>query len=152
MYTNKIILNKLFKKKCSLLKTTGDIIKEVRKSLRLSQTDFANSLNFSRSYIAQLESNNTLPSFEFINSLYKVYKIEPNFVFNIVNNVWNESNINNESIIDFNKVNIETLNIIVEIINRDILLPNEKKALVNILDSAKQDLLKITYKIDNIDK
>lgn len=134
------------------MKTTGDIIKEVRKSLRLSQTDFANSLNFSRSYIAQLESNNTLPSFEFINSLYKVYKIEPNFVFNIVNNVWNESNINNESIIDFNKVNIETLNIIVEIINRDILLPNEKKALVNILDSAKQDLLKITYKIDNIDK
>ncbi|MDH1602240.1 helix-turn-helix transcriptional regulator [Empedobacter sp. GD03739] len=133
------------------MKATGEIIKEIRKSLRLSQTDFANSLNFSRSYIAQLESNNTLPSFEFVNSLYKVYKIEPNFVFNIVNNVWNESNDNN-SIIDFNKINIETLNIIVEIINRDILLPNEKKALINILDSAKQDLLKITYKIDNIDK
>ena len=133
------------------MKATGEIIKEIRKSLRLSQTDFANSLNFSRSYIAQLESNNTLPSFEFVNSLYKVYKIEPNFVFNIVNNVWNESNDNN-SIIDFNKINIETLNIIVEIINRDILLPNEKKALINILDSAKQDLLKITYKIDNLDK
>lgn len=59
----------------------GRIIWKVRYNTKLSQTKFAKSLGFSRSYMAQIELNNTKPSFEFIQALANKYNVNPNVFF-----------------------------------------------------------------------
>ncbi len=56
--------------------------KEVRDNLKLSQIEFAKTLNISRSGIAQIESGKTNPSFDLIYKIVKVHGINPNLFFN----------------------------------------------------------------------
>ena len=56
--------------------------KEVRESLKLSQIEFAKTLNISRSGIAQIEAGKTNPSFDLIYKIVKVHGINPDFFFN----------------------------------------------------------------------
>ena len=83
---------------------TGKIIWRIRYNTKLSQTRFAKSIGFSRSYIAQIELNKTKPSFEFIQALSIKYNINPNIFFIVdapvyinQNSIQLETDFNNES-------------------------------------------------------
>lgn len=67
-------------------------IKEVRENLKLSQIEFSNSLNISRSGIAQIEAGKTNPSFNLIRKIVKKYNISPEYFFNDLNIDENDQN------------------------------------------------------------
>ena len=127
----------------------GFIIKEIRKSTKKTQDEFAKSLNVSRSTIAQIEVNKANPTLEIVEKIFKVYSIEPNDFFKSkIKNVF----VTNNNNVNFNNFDIKTIETIIEITNKDCLNREEKNALKSILDNVKQDLLSISNKIDNIDK
>jgi transcriptional regulator with XRE-family HTH domain len=58
----------------------GDKIKYLRKSLNLTQEEFAKSLGVEQAYISQIENNQRKPSFEVLQKLYEVYNISADYI------------------------------------------------------------------------
>ena len=56
-------------------------IREVRLKQKLSQGNFAKSLNYSKGYVADIESGRTKPSRQFLEALQKKYDISIDYVF-----------------------------------------------------------------------
>ncbi len=67
------------------MKELAHKLKDIRTSLKISQGDFANELNISRSGIAQIEAGKTNPSFELIHKVVKIYGVNPDFFFDDLN-------------------------------------------------------------------
>lgn len=58
-----------------------DKIKKVRKFEKLSQTEFANKTGVSRSYIAQIELGNKVPSIQYLEKVIEIFKLNKKFFF-----------------------------------------------------------------------
>ena len=58
----------------------GDKIKYLRKSLNLTQEEFAKSLGVEQGYISQIENNQRKPSIEVLQKLYEVYNISADYI------------------------------------------------------------------------
>jgi len=60
---------------------TKDIIKAIRTSLHLTQTEFAESVGMSRSVIANYEGGTAEPGHKFLKQLIQQHSVNPNFLF-----------------------------------------------------------------------
>ena len=58
-------------------------LKEVRKTLKLSQTDVANAMNITQPYYSRWENGENLPDAKQILKLCKIFKCTPNDLFGI---------------------------------------------------------------------
>lgn len=56
-----------------------DTIKEIRKSKKLTQTEFGKQIGVSRSYVAQLEAGKTEPSKQLLQKISDVFKISSEY-------------------------------------------------------------------------
>lgn len=83
MFSNEFISAKVNSIKCFIglqnLIMYGDNLKKLRYELRLSAQKFADSLNVSRGSIVQYETGKRKPSYEFMESLHKVYNVNLNW-------------------------------------------------------------------------
>ncbi len=75
----------------SLNKAFGDVLRELRKSERISQEELADLANLDRSYISLLERGIKQPSLQTIFSLSKSLKIAPNQLILKVEITYNEA-------------------------------------------------------------
>jgi transcriptional regulator with XRE-family HTH domain len=58
----------------------GNRVKEVRKTLRISQKDFAASLDMSGSYLSEIEHGNAAPGYEFFYKLSAQYQVSLDYL------------------------------------------------------------------------
>lgn len=60
---------------------TKDIIKTIRMQLKMTQTDFAESVGMSRSVIANYEGGTVEPGYKFLYQLILKHNVNPNYLF-----------------------------------------------------------------------
>lgn len=58
----------------------GDRLKDLRRSLEISQKDFAAKLNLAPSFVSEIESGKTKPGYNFLVKLADVFDINPTWV------------------------------------------------------------------------
>jgi len=58
----------------------GARLKAIRKKLKLSQKEFAASLDISASYLSEIESGKTKPGFNFTVLIYEKYNVNPGWL------------------------------------------------------------------------
>jgi len=61
------------------MESSGNI-KELRKSIRLSQADFAKCLGYSQGYVADLERGRQKPSREFLEKIKKTFGVSSDYI------------------------------------------------------------------------
>lgn len=83
MFSNEFISVKINSIKCFIglqnLIMYSENLKKIRLELKISAQKFADSLNVSRGSIVQYETGKRKPSYEFMESLHKVYNVNLNW-------------------------------------------------------------------------
>lgn len=83
----------------------SEILKDIRLSAKLTQEQFANSINVNRGTISQIEGGRANPTIEMLEKIINIYGIDANTFFKkdipnfIPNNIPNDININNSSLL-----------------------------------------------------
>lgn len=63
------------------IKSFGQRIIELRRYLKVSQIEFANTLGVSHSFISSIESGKSKPGYTFFKNLYLKYHVNPEYLF-----------------------------------------------------------------------
>lgn len=69
--------------------TSNSRIKELRKSMKLSQQAFADELGVSRSYLGNIEMEICEPSYNFLRSLVDTYNVNINWILKGMGDMYN---------------------------------------------------------------
>ena len=62
------------------METIGERLKQIRKDCKLTQSEFGNALGVTKQAIANVESNHSNPSIDFLCKLIEIYNININWL------------------------------------------------------------------------
>ena len=80
------------------LTAVGGRVKELRKSLKISQKDFAAFLNISSSYLSEIEHGNSNPGFDFFYKISTACNVSLDYLFHGIGEMMLKDKINIEEI------------------------------------------------------
>ena len=82
------------------LAAVGGRVKELRKSLKISQKDFSAFLNISASYLSEIEHGNSNPGFDFFYKISTACNVSLDYLFHGIGEMMLRDKINLEEIFD----------------------------------------------------
>ena len=66
---------------------TGDLLREVRKYLKLTGPEFGDAVGLSKQAVSMIETGNNKPTFDLMRSIYEKWSIDPRYWFGMYEDV-----------------------------------------------------------------